>query len=633
MTTFVVGTAGHVDHGKSALVKAMTGMDPDRLEEEKRRQLTIDLGFAWMQLPGDLEVGIVDVPGHRDFIENMLAGVGGIDAVILVVAADEGVMPQTREHMEILDLLEIPRGMVALTKIDVIKEEGWLDLVEEELRGFLRGTALADAPIFRVANPSGQGIEALKDGLASMLGESEPREDKRRPRVPIDRVFSLSGFGTVVTGTLLDGRLEIGNPVRILPAGVEGRIRGLQSYNEDVDIAEPGTRVAVNIAGVELDEVARGDVLLTESTDIPTTLMDAQVRVLDSSPISLEHDQEVKVFVGSAQRIGRLRVLGGAGAIPPGGKGWIQIGLSEPVVVRGRDRFILRRPSPPLTFAGGLIADPTPEKRHKLRDEQVVRMLERRMFGGVEEALISTLQARGPSTGRELAHRLNRPFEDVQTSLEDLHAEGRVAYLTTSTGTGPLHFTISQFDKLKDRTRAVLSKYHEKYPLRQGMPLEELRSRLVFSQDYFQALIAHLVESGELASEETRVRLGGFEPRPHDKEVDKVEELLSSFDEAPYSPPSVKESVAMVGEELYNFLLAQETLVQVSPDVVFHVDAYQEMVEAVRHALSEKGKITVAETRDQFDTSRKYIMALLEHMDEIGITVREGDYRRLARAD
>ncbi|MFP3854264.1 MAG: selenocysteine-specific translation elongation factor [Anaerolineales bacterium] len=630
MTTFVVGTAGHVDHGKSALVKAMTGMDPDRLEEEKRRQLTIDLGFAWMQLPGDLEVGIVDVPGHRDFIENMLAGVGGIDAVILVVAADEGVMPQSREHMEILDLLDIPRGMVALTKIDTVQEEGWLDLVEEELRGFLRGTPLADAPIFRVANPSGQGIEDLKAGLASLLREATPREDKKRPRVPIDRVFSLSGFGTVVTGTLLDGRLEIGDQVRILPGGVEARIRGLQSYNEDVDIAEPGTRVAVNISGVEVDEIARGKVLLTEAADRPTRLVDAQVRVLDSSPISIEHDQEVKVFVGSAQRVGRLRVLGGGGTIPPGGHGWIQIAVAEPVVARSGDRFILRRPSPPLTFAGGQIVDPLPGKRHKLRDEQVVRMLERRMYGGLEEALVSTLQARGPSTGRELAQRLNRPLGDVESSLDDLRTEGRVAQLATSTGTGSLHLTTSQFNELKSRAKAVLSKHHDTNPLRAGMPLEELRSRLSFDQDYFPALLARLVKSGELTSAVARVKLDGFEPQPSEQEAAKVDALLSAFGEAPYSPPSVKESVSMVGEELYNFLLAEGALIQVSPDVVFRRDAYQGMVKSVRNALSENDKITVAEARDRFDTSRKYIMALLEHMDEKGITVREGDYRRLA---
>ncbi|HDN79064.1 MAG TPA: selenocysteine-specific translation elongation factor, partial [Chloroflexi bacterium] len=298
---YVIGTAGHVDHGKSALVKALTGIDPDRLKEEKEREMTIDLGFAWFALPNGEKVGIVDVPGHKDFIDNMLAGVGGIDAALLVVAADEGVMPQTREHLAILDLLEVKAGLVALTKIDLVDDQEWLEMVEEEVKDCLKGTVLDGAPVVRVSAKTGEGLEKLAQELQKVLQHTSPRADLRRPRLSIDRVFTISGFGTVVTGTLIDGRLQVGQEVEILPQGLKARIRGLQSYKEKINEAKPGSRVAVNLSGVEKNQLSRGDVLTIPGWLLPTTLVDVHLRYLADAPYPLAHNTQVKFFSGAAE--------------------------------------------------------------------------------------------------------------------------------------------------------------------------------------------------------------------------------------------------------------------------------------------------------------------------------------------
>jgi selenocysteine-specific elongation factor len=324
---FVVGTAGHVDHGKSTLIEALTGIDPDRLAEEKAREMTIDLGFAWMNLGDSEEIGIIDVPGHRDFIENMLAGVGGIDLALFVVAADEGVMPQTKEHLAILDLLEVNGGVVALTKVDLIDDEDWLELVTIDLSETLMDTVLAEAPIVPVSARTGAGLDRLKDNLLNRLKATTPRQDTGRPRLPVDRVFSLPGFGTIVTGTLIDGRLRVGDSVEIQPSGLKGRIRGLQTHKTKREIAEVGSRVAVNLTGVGRDDVKRGDVLAAPGTIRDTILLDAVYRHLPDADAPLKHNVEVKLFVGATEVLARTRVLG-TRQIEPGQEGWLQLALS-----------------------------------------------------------------------------------------------------------------------------------------------------------------------------------------------------------------------------------------------------------------------------------------------------------------
>ena len=321
---FVIGTAGHVDHGKSTLVKALTGIDPDRLAEEKAREMTIDLGFAWLVLPGGETVGVVDVPGHRDFIENMLAGVGGIDLALFVIAADEGIMPQTREHLAILDLLGIGRGIVALTKVDLVDDPEWLSLVKEEISGALAGTALTGAPIVPVSARTGEGLDILITTLEAMLSDTPPRPDRGRPRLPVDRVFTMSGFGAVVTGTLTGGSIQVGEEVAIQPTGLRARIRGLQSHKQSVKMAPPGSRVAINLSGVEASQIRRGDVITRPGLLQPSTLMDVQFRLLSDAGRPLLHNAEVKLFTGAAEAVAHVRLLGDK-VLQPGKTGWLQL--------------------------------------------------------------------------------------------------------------------------------------------------------------------------------------------------------------------------------------------------------------------------------------------------------------------
>ena len=355
----VIGTAGHVDHGKSTLIEALTGIHPDRLKEEREREMTIDLGFAWLELPGGEPVGIVDVPGHRDFIENMLAGIGGIDAVLFVVAADEGVMPQTREHLAILDILQINGGVIALTKIDMVSEDEWLDLVEDDVSRVVAGTILQDAPILRVSAKNDLGLSELLVTLEEVLAEKPPRQDLGRPRLPVDRVFSIAGFGTVVTGTMSDGHLQVGDEVEILPDGTHGRIRGLQTHKQKEELAIPGSRTAINISGVGLDAVKRGDVVVHPGDYQPSQRMDLRFRLLPDVSQSLKHNTEVKLFIGAAEVLARVRTLGKE-EIQPGDEGWLQLEMREPIVAIRGDHYIIRRPSPGETLGGGRVVDPHP---------------------------------------------------------------------------------------------------------------------------------------------------------------------------------------------------------------------------------------------------------------------------------
>jgi selenocysteine-specific elongation factor len=630
MGTYVVGTAGHVDHGKSSLVKRLTGIDPDRLREEKERQLTIDLGFAWMELGENISLGIIDVPGHRDFIENMLAGIGGIDAALLVIAADEGIMPQTQEHLEILDLLEVQRGLVALSKIDLIDDESWLDLVEQEIRETLAGTSLAEVPICRVSSTTGQGVDGLKETLTVLLGQVENSTDTGRARIPVDRAFSLTGYGTIVTGTLVDGHLKVGENVHLMPQGLQARIRGLQTHKQDVPMAVPGSRVAVNLAGIDVDQIQRGDVLVKDPSDKPTGLVDARVRVLPSSPVPLEHNQEVKLFVGSDQKMARLRVLGGQGQVSPGASGWIQIMTQEPMVVRRGDRYILRRPSPPLTMAGGTIVDAKPPRRYRLSNTNIIDALEKRLTGDQAQLVWSAVDQLGVATVAAVAGKLNLPMDDVRQQLTRLKHEGSLLQLKASGADESLFISGDMLGRMRDQVVEILEDYHSRHRLRLGMPAEELRSRLNLKQSIFIPLLQILLEQGAIQKERLLVRLPGFEAKLSESEASAVAGLIKGFETSPYSPPSIKECQLEVGAEVYQYLVNKGELIEVSEDVVFQREDYEQMVNDLKQLLQDEATITVAGVRDRFNTSRKYVLALLEHLDQQGLTVREGDHRRLA---
>ena len=424
----VIGTAGHVDHGKSTLIQALTGTHPDRLKEEQEREMTIDLGFAWWLLPDGEEVGVVDVPGHRDFIENMLAGIGGIDAALFVVAADEGVMPQTREHLAILNILQIPTGVVALTKIDMIQDEEWLALVEEELRQELRGTVLEDAPIVPVSARTGANLDQLQLSLQEVLSLNPHRPDLGRPRLPIDRVFTIAGFGTVVTGTLVEGHFSVGDEVVILPGGLRGRVRGLQTHQRKEDRALPGSRTAINISGVDLEELQRGQVVAHPGTFEETRRMDVAFQLLADSAFPLEHNTEVKLFIGAAEMIARVRLIGSE-VLAPGDRGWLQLEMPRPVVAARGDRYILRRPSPGETIGGGVVLDPAPRRRYKRFSPSVLKRLQALEQGSPEEVLMQALITLGAAPFGEVQKAANMEAAQAESSAEILRSSGQMVVL------------------------------------------------------------------------------------------------------------------------------------------------------------------------------------------------------------
>ncbi len=620
---FVIGTAGHVDHGKSTLIEALTGIDPDRLAEEKAREMTIDLGFAWLRLDEDgEEVGVIDVPGHRDFIENMLAGVGGIDLALFVIAADEGVMPQTKEHLAILDLLEIGGGVVALTKVDLIDDPDWLELVTLEVSETLAGTALADAPIMPVSAQTGAGLAELKEVLREKLAGLPERPSTGRPRLPIDRVFSLSGFGTVVTGTLAGGRFHAGDAVEIQPSGLNGRIRGLQTHQTKREVALPGSRVAINLTGVSRDELARGHVVAAPGVVSHTILLDAGYRHLPDAPGPLKHNTEVKLFVGAAEALARTRVIG-APQIEPGQTGWLQLALAEPVAVIRGDRFILRRPSPGATLGGGQILDPHPGRRHRRFREDVIARFQTLSQGTPAELLGQTLARMEPVGEAELVKKSGLAADTAVPALAELEAQGDVIRLNRQL------VTRAGWQKQRDRLADVLAAYHQEFPLRPGIPREELRSRLQMKAAVFNPFLSQVVADGLAMDTGSVVRQPEFSVTFSPAQQQAIDALMQRFARSGVNSPSVKEAKAAVGEDVYFALVESGQVRPLNHEVVYRHQEYEKVVTAVTEFLHTHAQINAAQTRDLLQTSRKYAIALLEHLDEIRVTRRVGDNREL----
>ena len=627
----VIGTAGHVDHGKSTLIEALTGTHPDRLKEEQAREMTIELGFGWMTLPNGEEVGIVDVPGHRDFIENMLSGIGGIDAALLVIAADEGVMPQTREHLAILDLLQIPVGLIVLTKIDLAPDPTWLDLVEADIQATVAGTVMENAQIIRVSAKTKTGLESLVSSLQSLLQQKPTRLDLNRPRLPIDRVFSMSGFGTIVTGTLLDGQLALGDEVEVLPSGQKGRVRGLQTHKRKEERAIPGSRTAVNISGVDTDTIQRGEVVVHPGQYQATRRVDARVRLLKDVSSPLKHNSEVKVFVGASEAIASLRLLG-TEELHPGEEAWIQLELRDPVVAVRGDRYILRRPSPSETLGGGVIVDHQPKGRHKRFDEMILRSLESLSQGTPADVLLESALALNIASVKEVVARSRLQAQDAESALQELLNNQLLISLedgTPNLSSEMLIITRPHWNALQEKILQTIESYHRQYPLRRGIPREELKSKIKLSPRAFTAVIHRLILDHLLMDYNAVIARPEHEVRFDPSQQAKIRALMEKFEKNPYSPPSVKEVQAEVSEELLNALVDMDELILVSPDVVFRKQEYDLMVAKIKDEIGQKGRITLGEVRDLFSTSRKYAQALLEHLDAIGVTVRDGDFRKL----
>ncbi len=614
---FVLGTAGHIDHGKSVLVHALTGIDPDRLREEKERGMTIDLGFAWLKLPSGREVGIVDVPGHERFVKNMLAGVGGIDLALLIVAANEGVMPQTKEHLAILDLLKVPRGVVVITKKDLVDEE-LLSLVRMEIEELISPTTIAQSPIVAVSAATGEGLPELVAAVDELLDLAEPRQDTGRPRLPIDRVFTIAGAGTVVTGTLIDGSLSVGQEVEIVPAGLKSRLRGLQTHKAREDTASPGSRVAANLVGITTSQLQRGDVLTRPGWLTPTTMLTVKLSLLPYLHRPLRHNANVSFFTGAAEAMAKVRLLE-RDELRPGEVTWAQLLLNKPVAVINGDHFIVR--STMETLGGGDIVESHARRLRRFRPD-IIQNLEAREAGTTDEVIMALLETRQPLELTALLAQVNFPSDEAQTVLASLVQQGKI--ISISEGKTSLLLTVSGWERLAEKATAILQDYHRRFPARVGMPKIELGSRLKLGS-YAAAALKILSNEGVIAVDGTAIHLPAHHVQLTPTQQTKVDAFLSSLKQSPYAPPS-----ELIPEpDLLNLLIGQGRVVKVSDSVVFSGEAYNEMVTKVTSHIKTHGKVSLAEVRDLFQTSRKYAQAFLEHLDGKKITRRVGDERVL----
>jgi len=613
---FVLGTAGHIDHGKSVLVNALTGIDPDRLSEEKERGMTIDLGFAWLTLPSGRQVGIVDVPGHERFIKNMLAGVGGIDMALLIIAANEGVMPQTREHLAILDLLGISRGIVVITKKDLVDDE-WLDLVKMEVEELIEPTVLSKAQVIAVSALKNEGLNELILSIDELLGSAIQRKDTGRARLPIDRIFTMAGSGTVVTGTLIDGSLSVGDEVEIVPGGLKSRIRGLQMHKTRVDTIEPGSRVAANLVGVTTSQLLRGNVVAKPGWLVPTRMLNARLKLLDYVHRPLKHNSEMSFFTGAAEATVKIRLLDTA-EIKPGENAWVQLLLDRPVAVVNGDHFVIRTTSD--TIGGGTITEVHTKRLRRFRPS-VIEGLQVKEKGSAEEIVLALLEDKQPVETARLLNSSDMPQEQVKTVIDTEIEKGTV--VKAGTEENALLFTSTGWQRLTRKLLDIIKEYHEKFPTRAGIPKSELGNKLRIKN--ISALISKLVSDGIALEQGNLICLPGRSITLSPGQQIKVDEFLNNLGQNPYSPTSNY----IPEPDLLKLLVDQNKIVKMGQNVIFLASVYQEMVEKVTEYIKTNDKITLAEVRDIFKTSRKYAQAFIEYMDSQKITRRIGDERVL----
>lgn len=633
MKHIVVGTAGHIDHGKSTLIKALTGVDPDRLKEEKERGITIDLGFASLQLGDRLSVGFVDVPGHERFVKNMLAGVGGIDAVLLVVAANESIMPQTREHFDICRLLSIPRGVVVITKCDLVDGE-IVELVQLELQDYLRGSFLEGAPVIPFSPSGREGLEPLRQALAK-LGDGLPSRNPDLPfRLPIDRCFSSRGFGTVVTGTLVSGAIRKEEEVELYPTGKRSRVRHLQVHSREVDRARAGQRTALNLQGVELGDVHRGVQLSVCGRFRAVSHCDCRLSLLESSPVPLRNRSRVRFHLGTSEVLAEVRPLQPK-TLAPGRTGMAHLELEKPVLALVGDAFILRRTSPMITLGGGVVLDIFPPRRRRSRD--LDRRLEflQAMDSDDPKTMVGRLAAREGARGIDEDRVLSQvPLSGtaVRKVLSGLVQEGKVRRLAQR----PLQVMDREcFDGLCRQSLTLIGDYQKRQPLSAGLPREQLHSSLFagLSQSGFKSVLAHLCARDLVELDRDRVRLQGSGVRLSADEARALDRMEQAFRRTGLQSPSVEEvfrEVALPREQarrLLVLLTRQKKLVRVSETLFFHADS----IEAVKRKLKEfkkrQDRIDVPTFKKLADVTRKYAIPLLEHLDRERVTRRAGEFR------
>jgi selenocysteine-specific elongation factor len=613
----ILGTAGHIDHGKTALVRALTGVDTDRLPEERRRGITIELGFAPLVLDGVGTLGVVDVPGHEAFVRTMLAGATGIDLALLVVAADEGVMPQTREHLAILSLLGVRGGVIALTKRDLVSDADWLELVADDLRAAVAGTPLADAPVVPTSVVAGSGVAELKRAIGEAARRVPPRTSGDLFRMPVDRSFSVRGTGTVVTGTVWSGSVKRDDVVRVVPGDHAGRVRGVQTHGAAVDAAHPGARTAVALAGLEPGDVPRGSVLVSDSSWTPTRTLRAEVTLLDDAVGPLRPRTRVRFHLGTAE-VG-ARIVAAGGPLEPGSRKGARVALDEPVIARAGDRFVLRSSTPVATIGGGTVLDPLPPSRRSRpwpveADGEVARL----------RLLLAEAGPHGVERSA-LAVRLGVRPSDVDAVVAAAGAGVRAV--------GARYYAAAAADALAGRLMALLAETHAKAPLEPGVSLQMVRAQLAAAGELVEDTVRRLVGAGQIELEGGMVRQAGWAPRPSPGQEVLLARLDDALVAADREPPSVGELTAGLGAAvpaLLRLLERRGRAVQVEPDRYYAAGAVERLVTSLRQGMEPNRIYSPAELRDVLGVSRKYLIPFLEFCDRRQITERRADGRVLA---
>lgn len=629
MKNIIIGTAGHIDHGKTTLIKALTGRNTDRWEEEQRRGITIDLGFTYFDLPGGDRVGIIDVPGHERFINNMVAGVVGMDLVLLVIAADEGIMPQTREHMDILNLLGIEKSIIVLNKCDIVDEE-WLELVEEEVKDELEGTFLEQAPVVKVSAATGEGLEGLVDMIEKMTRDEVTEKDVQTiPRLPVDRAFTISGFGTIITGTLVSGTITKEDTLWMYPVDKECKIRSIQVHGQNRSICQAGQRVAVNLSNVKKKEIRRGCVLAPKNSMKNTDLLDVKLRILDSSVRVLTNHTRLHFFTGTSEILCRA-VLLDQEELGPGESGYVQLRLEEEIAVRRGDKFVVRFYSPMETIGGGVILEPNPSVKRRFRQD-VIEELERKESGSTADVIELHVKAHGDTlvTLAELAKLTALSPEEVKEDAEELESKGLVYLFPMRKDTYVWHA-----DSRRGAERTMieeLAAYEEKYPYRYGMKKAEVQGTHFqkVRPNVFDKMLEMLVEDGSIRRVDEFLCTPGYEVRK-DQTFDRVSGILldsfrdAGYDFVRYSEIGFSREDKMVSDDILNILLEEEKVVKVTEDMYTLKENMERAKELIQERLKEAPLITIAQVRDMFGTSRKSAKPILEYMDSIKVTKKTG---------
>ena len=622
MRHIILGTAGHIDHGKSSLVKALTGIDPDRLKEEKERGITIDIGFADLAFPeSGLTVGIVDVPGHEKLIRNMLAGAGGIDMVLLVIAADEGIMPQSREHLAICDLLKIKCGLIAITKADLV-EGAWIDLIRDEVLNFVRGTFLENSPIIPVSAKTGENLDTLKKEIEDLALKVAPKDTGGLFRLPIDRVFTLKGFGTVITGTAISGRVSLDDPLEILPANIKARVRGLHSHGSAIKTAYAGQRVAVNLQGVEKESLARGDVAVTPSSFAETKSLDAFLELLPETPI-LKNKSLVHFYVGTAETVARI-ILYEKEELKPGDNCYCQFRLQDPIIAVAGDRYIIRRFSPLETLGGGEILDPSPVRKRRRGAVEDLGML---YSGGLDQKVSLKIEKSGPQGISINAIRgwIRADVKSLDDTLGKLKKAGELIVFED------LIIHRKSFLSLKNEILGLLRAFHKKNPLKPGMSKEEIRNQLRIDARLFNFILNEL---RDVIVEKDLVRLGEFKVELSSREEEFKVKILDLLEKGGFQPPAKEEISSSLKIEqkrltdILSLMSKEGRVVRMNESLYISTGVYNEMLSLLETYFKKKPEMTVAEFRDLLNTTRKYALPFLEFLDSQKVTLRTGDVRK-----